>query len=112
MTVRWLYRALLDSAEAAAYIAADRPRAAERWREGLIDVSERIAQYPQSSRKVPELVTSELCELIYTDFRVIYLLADLPVIAAVRHCRRRLTKRALREWEREAKESGEAPGIS
>lgn len=39
-------------------------------------------------------------------------MTDLPVITAVRHCRRRLTKRALRDWEREAKESGGEPEIS
>ncbi len=104
MSTQWLQRALDDAAEAAAYIAADRRAAAGRWREGLIDVAERIATYPDSGRRVPEVRRPEMREVIYSNFRVIYLVADPPVIVAVRHCRRRLAKRSLRTWAREAQE--------
>jgi toxin ParE1/3/4 len=104
MNVRWLQRALDDAAEAAAHIAADRHAAAASWREGLIDVAERIACYPESGRMVPEASSPEMREVIYSNFRVIYLVVDWPVIMAVRHCRRRLTKRDLRKWAREAHE--------
>jgi toxin ParE1/3/4 len=106
MRIRWLQRALDDAAEAAAHIAADRRVAAGIWREGLIDVAERIARYPESGRMVPEVSTPEVREVIYSNFRVIYLLSDSPVIVAVRHCRRRLKKRDLRQWIQEAHEMG------
>jgi toxin ParE1/3/4 len=106
MRVRWLPRALQNAAEAAAYIAGDRPLVAERWREGLIKIAERLAQYPESGRAVREWEHAGLREVIYSDFRVIYLIAKVPVIAAIHHCRRRLTKRTLRTWVREAGELG------
>jgi toxin ParE1/3/4 len=105
MRNRWLQRALDEAAAAAAYIAEDRRNAAGRWREGLIDVSERIARYPESGRAVPELDRSDLREVIYGSFRVIYMLADGPVILAVRHSRRRLTKRELRDWMKDARDT-------
>lgn len=104
MMIRWLQRALDDAADSAAHIAApDRRAAAAAWREGLIDVAERIACYPQSGRMVPEVSMHAMREVIYSNFRVIYLLA-VPVIVAVRHCRRRLRKSDLRKWAREAQE--------
>jgi plasmid stabilization system protein ParE len=104
MRVRWLQRALEGAAEAAKYIAVDRPRAAARWREGLIDTAERIAAFPLSGRIVPEAEKPELREVIYADYRIIYLLGEPPVVVAVHHCRRRLSKRKLRGWIREAAE--------
>jgi toxin ParE1/3/4 len=105
MKIRWLQRALVESAEAAAHIAVDGRVAAGRWREGLIDVAERIARYPQIGRAVPELDSPHMREVIYGNFRVIYhAITNSPVIVAVRHCRRRLKKRELREWAREAQE--------
>jgi toxin ParE1/3/4 len=104
MRVRWLQRALDGAAEAAKYIAVERPRAAGRWREGLIDTAERIAAFPVSGRMVPEAEEQDLREMIYGDYRVIYLLDEPPVIIAVHHSRRRLTKRRLHAWMREASE--------
>ena len=104
MRVGWLQRALDGAAEAAKYIAVERPRAAMQWREGLIDTAERIAAFPLSGRMVPEAEKQELREMIYADYRVIYLLGEPPVIIAVHHSRRRLTKRRLLGWMREAAE--------
>ncbi|HLM67186.1 MAG TPA: type II toxin-antitoxin system RelE/ParE family toxin [Longimicrobium sp.] len=103
MKARWLQRALDDSVDAAAYIAADRPGVASSWREGLIDVADRIAAFPESGRMVPELESPQMRELLYTSFRVIYVLAKPPVIVAVRHSRRLLKKRELLKWGREAR---------
>ena len=99
-----MQRALDDAVDAAAYIARDRPGTASRWREGLIDVGDRITRFPESGRLVPEWESSRIRELIYTSFRVIYAPTDPPVIIAVRHSRRRLRKRDLIRWMREAEE--------
>jgi plasmid stabilization system protein ParE len=48
---------------------------------------------------VPESGNPELREAIHADFRVIYLhRGEQIVVLAVRHARRRLRKRELREW--------------
>ncbi|HEX6373387.1 MAG TPA: type II toxin-antitoxin system RelE/ParE family toxin [Longimicrobium sp.] len=67
MTARWLQRALDDAVEAAAYIAGDRPLAAASWRDGLIELVERLSVYPQSGRMVPESGNPELREAIHAD---------------------------------------------
>jgi toxin ParE1/3/4 len=102
MRTRWLQRALDDSVDAAAYIAADRPGTAGLWREGLIDLAHRIARFPGSGRMVPEIGSPRMREVLYSSFRVIYVPADPPIIVAVRHSRRHLTKRELLQWAKEA----------
>jgi toxin ParE1/3/4 len=105
MTARWLQRALDNAVEAAAFIARDRPLAAASWREGLIDLVERLTVFPLSGRVVPEGGNPELREVIHADFRVFYLLRDEQIVGlSIRHARRRLTRRHLREWTREADE--------
>jgi plasmid stabilization system protein ParE len=103
MTARWLQRALDDAVEAAAYIAGDRPLAAASWRNGLIEIVERVSVFPYSGRIVPEHGKAELREVIHADFRIIYLLrGEQIIVLSVRHARRRLRKRDLREWIGEA----------
>jgi plasmid stabilization system protein ParE len=107
MMVRWRQRALDDAVEAAAYIAGDRPLAAASWREGLIEIVERLSVFPHSGRMVPEQGKPELREVIHADFRVIHLLrGEQIIVLAIRHARRRLKKRDLRGWIKEAE--GEA----
>jgi toxin ParE1/3/4 len=85
--------------EAAAYIAGDRPLAAASWRNGLIEIADRLSVFPRSGRMVPETGKPELREVIYADYRVIYLLrGEQIIVLAVRHARRRLKKRDVREW--------------
>jgi plasmid stabilization system protein ParE len=59
--------------EAAAYIAQDKPEAALRWLDGLLDSTDNLAAFPQSGRIVPEIGLPEYREIVYRkSHRVIY----------------------------------------
>ena len=51
-------------AEALDYIAAERPSAAVRWLDDLMQQSRSLAQFPGLGRMVPELQRPEIRELL------------------------------------------------
>lgn len=59
MKVEWSPLALDRVSEIARYIAKDNPDAAERWVNELFDAVERLADFPESGRIVPEAVSGE-----------------------------------------------------
>jgi plasmid stabilization system protein ParE len=66
----WSDRALERVRETARYIAADDPAAAVRWASELFDAVERLAEFPESGRLVPELEARGVRELVYGAYRV------------------------------------------
>lgn len=73
MKIIWSPLAIKRAHEAAAYIAGDKPEAALRWLDGLFDVTDRLKQFPESGRIVPEIGVPEFREVIYRRvYRVIY----------------------------------------
>lgn len=69
----------------------------------MIEIVERLAVVPNSGRIVPEFGTPELREAIHADCRILYLLRDEQIIVlGVRHARRRLRERDVREGIGEA----------
>jgi toxin ParE1/3/4 len=58
--------------EAVAFIASDRPVAARRWLEGLLDQVRSLATLPDSGRIVPELEQDDIRELLVDPYRVVY----------------------------------------
>jgi len=83
--------------EEARYIARDKPGAALIWLEGLFDSTDRLAEFPQSGRIVPEIGVPEYRELIYKSHRVIYRVQDKSLaILTIRRSRRLLDLSELR----------------
>lgn len=73
MRVVWTLLAVERANEAAAYIAQDKPEAALRWLDGLLDSTDNLAAFPQSGRIVPEIGLPEYREIVYRkSHRVIY----------------------------------------
>jgi plasmid stabilization system protein ParE len=65
----------LDCAlEAKAYIAADNPRAAEKWAAGLVTTGgeTKLKRHPKLGRIVPEIGREKYRELIYGNYRLVY----------------------------------------
>jgi plasmid stabilization system protein ParE len=78
--VHWSPRAIRDADEAAAYIAGERPAAAERWLTGLFEAVRRLERFPESGRTVP-----------LGGYRIIYRTGKRGVeIVTVMHVRRQL----------------------
>ena len=84
MKVEWSPLALDRVSEIARYIAKDNPDAAERWVSQLFDSVERLADFPESGRIVPEVGVRRIRELIFGAYRVIYSVKDKVEILTVR----------------------------
>ena len=85
MRIAWTDRALDRVEEIALHIAAEDPAAALRWTDELFAAVERLSEFPQSGRLVPELEGRHVRELVYGAYRVFYGVDEVAVILTVRH---------------------------
>lgn len=98
MKVVWSPLALDRALEAKAYIAADNPRAADKWASGLVDVVAKLKRHPKLGRLVPEIGLEDYRELVYGNYRVVYRLSGTMIsISTVRHYSRLLDPDELQE---------------
>jgi plasmid stabilization system protein ParE len=89
--VVWSALALERVVEIGEFIARDRPQAAADWIEGVFESTGRLARFPKSGRPVPESARTDLREIIYGSYRVIYRTdPEYVVILTVRHARQEL----------------------
>lgn len=73
MKITWAPLAIERAYEEARYIAADKPGAAINWLEGLFTFTDRLEQFPDVGRVVPEIGLPEYREVIYgKSHRVVY----------------------------------------
>ena len=68
----------------AQYIAEDKPAAAVEWVDGLFATVERLADFPESGRTVPEVGARRIREVMFGAYRVIYSVRDQVDILTVR----------------------------
>ena len=99
MKVIWAPLAIERAYEEARYIAADKPGAALDWLEGLFQCTDRLEQFPDSGRVVPEIGLPEYREVVYRKaHRVIYRReANAISILTVRRFKRRFDPSELGE---------------
>ena len=97
MKVEWSTLALDRVSDIARFVARDNPAAAERWINELFDAVERLAEFPESGRIVPEVGVQRIRELIFGAYRVIYSVRGKVEILTVRRGSQMLDKR---EFER------------
>ena len=91
MNVVWARLAENQVADAFAYIAAERPSAALKWFDRLVDASGSLSFMPDLGRKVPEADRDSIREMLVEPYRVIYRRDDdAVVILTVQHERRDL----------------------
>ena len=68
----WSPSAQLDLKDIAAFIAEDSPSAARRFAKSLLQVVERLADFPESGRIVPEFNDPAIREVIRRPCRLVY----------------------------------------
>lgn len=68
----WTAPALDDLDEIAAYIALDKPAAADALVQRVLAVVERLREHPSSGRRVPELPKTPYREVIVRPCRIVY----------------------------------------
>ena len=73
MKIFWTKEALLQLQEIEEYISRDNPIRAIEFVDKLITVAETIIDNPQKGRIVPELSLENIRELLYQNYRIVYL---------------------------------------
>lgn len=84
MIIVWSPLALERVGDIAQYIAEDKPDAAVKWVEDLFAAVERLADFPESGRVLPEVGSLRIREVIFGAYRVIYSVKDQVDILTVR----------------------------
>ena len=91
--VRWTRLALSDLVDLRDYIAADNPAAAEAFVAKVRDAVERLADFPESGRVVPERRAQGYREIIVAPYRVVYSVVGRDVrVLRVWHARRSMSE--------------------
>ena len=89
MRVVWSPLAEERAVEAFEQIARDRPSAAVRWLERLLERVGSLASFPDRGRAVPELQRPDVRELVVKPYRVIYRRDPKRVVVLTIHHGRR-----------------------
>ena len=96
MRIIWSPRAMRKVSEYGEYIAQDNPDAASDWIEGIIDEVERLKDFPEQGRKVPEVKRPDVREIFFQSHRIVYRIESKRiVILTVRHTRQLLDQKEL-----------------
>ncbi len=74
MKLFWTKEALLRLQEIEVYVSGDNPVSAIEFVDKLISAAETIVDYPEKGRIVPELSLKNIRELIYKNYRIVYLI--------------------------------------
>ncbi len=86
MKLIWSPLAVERVSEIAKYIAQDKPAAAEKWVDSIFNKVERLTEFPESGRVVPEINNKTFREIISGNYRIIYKLEKTKIlILTVRH---------------------------
>ena len=86
MKVVWSPLAIERVSEIAEYIALDKPLASEKWVNSIFNKVKRLEMFPESGRIVPETNRSDMREIIFGNYRIIYRVEKERVsILTVRH---------------------------
>ncbi len=84
MKIVWSPLALKRVQEIAAYIAMDKPSAAEDWIRGLLKTVAKLGRYQESDRIVPEVKRADIREIVYKSYRAVYRLdGDISVLTVI-----------------------------
>jgi plasmid stabilization system protein ParE len=76
------------------FIACDKPEAAARWVQRILETVERLGPFPNSGRTVPEIGCDDVREIIFDGYRIVYQIhQDTITILTVFEGRLRLSER-------------------
>ncbi len=73
MKLTWTKEALIRLQEIEEYILRDNPVIAIDYVDRLISAAEKIIDYPEKGRMVPELSLENIRELLFENYRIVYL---------------------------------------
>mgnify|MGYP001551828032 CR=1 FL=1 len=86
MNIEWSPLSLQRINEISEYIAQDNIDAAIIWIKSIINAVEKLNNFPEIGRKVPEIDRSNIREILLKNYRIIYRLGKNKIsILTVRH---------------------------
>lgn len=95
MKILWSPSALARVEEIGAFIAKDNRVAAERWVIGVFEATARLEDFPRSGRVVPEVGATDVREVIFGSYRVIYSVGEQIEVLAIVHGRQLLDPKEI-----------------
>jgi len=100
MRIEWSDFARDDLDDLVEYINKDSALYARQFGEKVVLATRRLANFPESGRRIPEADNNSLREIIVQGYRVMYRFeADVVLILAVMHGSRDLTNPKQKPWE-------------
>lgn len=97
MKIVWTPLALERVNDIADYIAENNVEAAKVWLLDIFAAVDRLQNFPESGRIVPEMKRPNLREVIFKDYRIIYRVERKQVaVLTVRHSKQRLPLKELK----------------
>ena len=95
--VRWTLQAADDLEAIADFIAADSPHYASLFVMDVLASIERLTNFPNSGKIIPELANPDIREILFGSYRIIYRIkTDLVEILTVYHGARLLDPTSLK----------------
>lgn len=92
MRLIWSPLAIKRLSEIAKFIAMDNPVTAERWVDKIFTKVERLSDFPERGRVVPELNNKMIREIVIGNYRVIYKMENHEIsVLTVRHVKQVLS---------------------
>ena len=74
--VRWRPQALRDLEAIEAYYEEVAPDFAALLVAGVFETAQRLTDFPRAGRSVPEIKDEAICELLYRQYRIVYVVLD------------------------------------
>jgi plasmid stabilization system protein ParE len=97
MKITWAPRAKRRAGEYGEHIAQDNEEAAYAWLVGIFKEVERIKDFPEQGRIVPEIGCPDVREIFYMSHRIIYKIGSRRIrIVTIRHGRQLLDKKEIK----------------
>ena len=96
MKVAWSYVALGNLIEANKYISSENPEAARKDINDIYDTGNKIKEFPEKGRIVPEIRRKNVREVFCFEYRIIYRIETRRIfILTLRHMKQRLKKKHI-----------------
>ena len=100
MKIEWAKPALLDLESIRDYIKKDSEYYASRFVERIIEAVESLERFPEMGRNVPEAEGSNIRELLFSNYRIMYRIeAERILILTVIHGSRNLSQKEHKPWD-------------